>query len=351
MRLTHTSTQWYKRIGTPLTGETMSSIANRCRRLLGRALRLALFVAALCEASAFGESRLLAPWPPPAGALRVVIDTDAGNEIDDQYALALALGSPQRFHIEGIIAANFGESGGVQGIEKSYQEIQRVLEKAGMTGKIQVRRGADPLVYRDQAVHSDGVDFIIQEARSATPESPVWLVMLGAATDAAAALLKDPGIADRLVIFWHGRTQWPVRCWNFNAYNDILAARLLFELKCRLILFDTGEHLLIAPEEGERRFGPLGPLGAYLGEIRHRQAWLMDPKKGIFDLGDIAALADPSIAPWDKVDAPAVTQDLRYDFTKNNGPMIRIYYIEPARTFDLLEQALQRIRDSRAGER
>jgi hypothetical protein len=109
--------------------------------------------------------------------------------------------------------------------------------------------------------------------------------------------------------------------------------------------------LLIAPEEGERRFGSLGPLGAYLGEIRHRQAWLMDPKKGIFDLGDIAALADPSIAPWDKVDAPAVTQDLRCDFTKNNGPIVRIYYIEPARTFDLLEQALKRIQDSRAGER
>jgi purine nucleosidase len=337
-----------QKIGTT-NGENMNWIVNRRTRLLGKALLAGWIVAAFFQDSAFAESqRLLAPWPPPSGSLRVIIDTDAGNEIDDQYALALALGSPQRLHIEGIIAANFGESGGVQGIEKSYQEVQRVLQKAGMTGKIPVKRGADPLIYRDQAVHSDGVDFIIQEARSASPESPVWLVMLGPATDAAAALLKDPGIADRMVVFWHGRTQWPVRCWNFNAYNDILAARLLFKLNCRLVLFDTGEHLLISPDEGERRFGSLGPLGAYLQDIRHRQAWLMDPRKGIFDLGDIAALVDPSIAPWEKDDAPAVTEDLRYDFTKNYGPMVRIYYIEPAPAFQLLEQALKRIQDSMA---
>lgn len=320
----------------------MHWIMNRKKRLA-----LSLIVATVFKISAFAASqRSLAPWPPPAGTLRVIIDTDAGNEMDDQYGLALALGEPQRFHLEGIVAAHFGESGGAQGIEKSYQEIQRVLQKAGMTDKIPVKRGSDPLHYRDQAIHSDGVDFIIQQAKAATPESPVWLVLLGPATDAAAALLKDPSIAERLVVFWHGRTQWPVRCWNFNAYNDILAARLLFELRCRLVLFDTGEHLQMDPEEDARRFGSLGPLGAYLQEIRHRNSYLMSPKKGIFDLGDIAALADPSIAPWEKVDAPAVVQDLSYDFTRNNGPIVRIYYIDPARTFDLLGQALQRIQDS-----
>jgi purine nucleosidase len=311
-----------------------------------------LILTAFFSASAFAApQRPAAPWPPPPGMLRLIIDTDAGNEIDDQYALALALGSPRRFHVEGIVAAHFGESGGAQGIEKSYQEIQRVLEKAGLnksgsSGKIPVFRGSDPLLYRDQAIHSDGVDFIIQEAKSATPESPVWLVLLGPATDAAAALLKDPSIADRLVIFWHGRTQWPARCWNFNAYNDILAARLLFELQSRFILFDTGDHLLIDPEDFAQRFGSLGPLGEYLKEIRQRNSYTRSPKKGIFDLGDIAALADPSIAPWEKVDAPAVGKDLQYDFTTNYGPIIRIYYIDPARTFDLLGQALKRIQDS-----
>jgi purine nucleosidase len=310
------------------------------RNFLGLLLPLVFCAAALAA------PRPVAPWPPPPGPLRLIIDTDTGNEIDDQYAIALALGEPERLHLEGIVAANFGETGGVAGIDKSYQEIQQVLEKAGMSGKVPVKRGADPLIYRDQQVHAEGVDFIIEKARSATPETPLWLVLLGPATDAAAALLKDPTIADRLVVFWHGRTQWPLRCWNFNAYNDILAARLLFELPSRFILFDTGTYLRIDADEGMRRFGSLGPLGAYLQEIRHRKPGYMSPNKGFFDLGDIAALVDPSTVRWEKVDAPAVMQDLQYNFSKTYGPIIRIQWVESEPVFQLFEQALRRIQGS-----
>jgi len=187
------------------------------------------------------------------------------------------------------------------------------------------------------------VDFIIERARSATPESPLWLVLLGPATDAAAALLKEPAIADRLIVFWHGRTQWPVRCWNFNAYNDIRAARLLFELPCRFILFDTGTYLRIHPEESARRFGPLGALGAYLQEIRQRKPHFLAASKGFFDLGDVAAIADPGCVRWERVNAPAVDQDLRYNFSRNYGEIVRIYHVETEAAFDLLEAALRRL--------
>ena len=291
----------------------------------------------------FAAERPVAPWPPPSGQLRLIVDTDAANEIDDQHALALVLGSLDRFRLEGLVAAHFGEAGGAKGIDKSYAELERVLDKAGMSHKYPLLRGADPLHYRDQTVHSEGVDFIVEKARSATPANPLWLVLLGPATDAAAALLKDPSIADRIVIFWHGRTEWPLRCWNFNAYNDILAARLIFELPCRLVLFDTGTYLRMGPEESARRFGSLGPLGAYLQEIRHRKPAFMSPKRGIFDLGDIAALVDPSSVRWERTNAPAVAQDLRYDFSRNNGEIVRIYHVENEPTFAMLEKALRKL--------
>ncbi len=284
-----------------------------------------------------------APWPPPEGPLRLILDTDAANEIDDQYALALALGWPERFRLEGIVAAHYGLRGGARGIENSYREIQTVLQKAGLAGRIAVRRGADPLVYRDRLPPSEGVDFIIEQARSATPERPLWLVLLGPATDAAAALLAAPDIADRLVVFWHGRTQWPLRCWNFNAYNDITAVQLLFELPCRFILFDTGTYLRIHPAEAERRFAHVGSLGAYLVAIRRRRPHYLDPNKGFFDLGDLAALAEPSCARWEKVRAPRVDHDLRYDFTRDYGEIIRIYHVDSGPAFDFLERALYTI--------
>ena len=307
------------------------------RRTLLRAVAL-LFLPTLLAAD-----RPAAPWPPPAGPLRVIIDTDTGNEVDDQYALALALGAPDRLRIEGLIAAHFGDAGGAKGIDKSYAELQRVVEKAGLPGRFPVQRGADPFQYRDRPPSAEGVDFIIERARRATPAEPLWLVLLGPATDAAAALLKAPDIADRLVVFWHGRTQWPVRCWNFNAYNDARAARLLFELPCRFILFDTGTYLRLHPDESARRLAPLGPLGAYLHEIRMRTPQHASPAKGFYDLGDIAALVDPSCVRWERVNAPAVEPDLSYDFSRNYGEIVRIYHIESDPAFRLLEQALARL--------
>jgi len=292
---------------------------------------------------ALAAERPAAPWPPPTGQLRVIIDTDTANEIDDQYALALALGSPERIRLEGIVAAHFGLRGGSEGIQKSYLEAQATLERAGMTGKIPLKRGSDPFVYRDRVPPSEGLDFIIEKAKTATPEAPLWLVLLGPATDAAAALLKEPAIADRLVVFWHGRTQWPVRCWNFNAYNDTKAAQFLFEIPSRFILFDTGTYLRIPMEESGRRFAPLGPLGRYLQEIRSRRPEYMTPAKGFYDLGDVAGLVDPGCVRWERTAAPTVDHDLRYDFTRTHGEIVRIYHVESGRTFDLLEQALGRI--------
>lgn len=288
-------------------------------------------------------ARPTAPWSPPPGPLRVIIDTDAANEIDDQYALALALGFPERLEIEGIVAAHFGDNGGPDGIDASHAEIERVLALAGRTGSIPVLRGSPPFQFRTAPPSSEGVRFIIERARAATPEHPLWLVLLGPATDAVAALLLEPGIADRLVVFWHGRTEWPDRCWNFNALNDPKAARLVFELPARFVLFDTGANLTMDMEEGARRLAPGGRLGAYLHDIRNRRpAWRM-PKKGIFDLGDIAALIDPNSVKWEWTAAPAVGQDLRYDFRRNFGPIVRIHQVDRDRAFDLLDAALGKL--------
>lgn len=306
----------------------------------GRLWALVCLLAGICSGQVV---RPLAPWPALPNRIPVIIDTDAGAEIDDQYALALALGFPERLQIEGLVAAHFGDYGGPVGIERSHDEIQRVLDKAGLADRIQVFRGAEPFTFRDRAPDSEGVRFIIEQARKATPENPLWLVLLGPATDGVAALILAPEIADRLVIFWHGRTQWPVRCWNYNVFNDVKAARLLFEQASRLVLFDSGTHLMISHEETAKRFAPLGDLGAYLHQIRNKQPNFLRADKSMFDLGDIAALFDPSSVRWEQVEAPGVDQDLRYNFGRKNGQIIRIYHVERDRTFDLLESALKRL--------
>ncbi|HZE95988.1 MAG TPA: nucleoside hydrolase [Planctomycetota bacterium] len=284
------------------------------------------------------------PWPPTPGPLRTIIDTDAANEVDDQYALALALGFPERIKLEGLVAAHMAEKQGAAGIRKCTDEILEVLRRSPRTPQLPVHQGNLPLKDGPADAPSDGVRFIIERARAGTPEDPLWLVLLGPVTDAVAGLREAPDIADRLIVFWHGRSEWPRYCRNFNAKNDPLAARLVFDLPSRYILFDTGAQIVIPPDEAKTRLAPLGPLGSYLHEIRSRNAYVAGPKKGIFDLGDIAALVDPSCVRWERTAAPRVREDLSYDFTQSRGDLIRIFDVDPARSVDLLEEALRRLK-------
>ena len=309
-------------------------------------IALALVAASPLLLHAAEKRRPAAPWPPAeTQPIRVIIDADAANEIDDQFALALALGNRDRLNIEGIVAAHFGDAGGPDGIDKSLAEVERVLNLAGLKGQIPVKRGADPLTYVGRPPTSEGVEFIIERAKAGTPEDPLWLILLGPATDGVAALLHDPTIADRLIIFWHGRSEWPDQCLNFNAKNDAKAARLCFSLPSRFVLFDTGTHLTMPIEETAQRIAPLGPLGSYLHEIRSQKRW-SSPTKGIFDLGDIAALVDPSCVKYERVEAPTVTDGMRYDFKKPQGEIVRIHTVDRDRSFQLLEEALVRLRDT-----
>jgi purine nucleosidase len=304
---------------------------------------LAVVAACLCGAAvaaAAQPAERVVPTIPPAGqAIRVVIDTDAACEVDDQHAVALALLSPERLKIEGFVATHFGDSGGPEGIEKSYREILAVLEKAGMTGKYPVKRGSHPFRYSRQPEPSEGVDFLIERAMADAPE-PLWIIALGAPTNVAAAWLKEPRIAERVVVFWHGRTQWPNKAWNFNAYNDLKAVRILFTSKLPLVLFDTGTHLTIPMKESAERIRPHGPLGAYLHEIRFRHPSWQSPTKGMFDLGDIAALVDPSLIKVEEVHAPSVDWDMSYRHNRAHGKMLRVYEIDRDGTIALLEKRL-----------
>ncbi len=296
---------------------------------------------ALTAGSGISKPRLLPELPTPGERIRVIIDTDAGTEIDDVYALALALVAQDRFDIEGIVGAHFGDAGGPDGVEKSLTVIHELLDIAGMTGQFPVKPGAPPFQFSAKPPESEGVDFIIERAMATDERGPLWVIALGPCTDVAAAYLKNPKIAERMVLFWHGRTQWPERCWNFNAYNDLKAVRVVFESKLPLVLFDTGTYLRCPMEESKARIWPHGKIGRYLHDFRLRNEHYQSPRKGFYDLGDVAALIDPSLTYSEVVSAPGVDWDLRYDFRKDHGRILRIFQIDRDRTFELLSQKLK----------
>ena len=188
---------------------------------------------------------------------------------------------------------------------------------------------------------SEGVDFIIEEAMKCSAEDPLWLVGLGAATDLASAILARPEIAERLVLVYHGRTRWPELCYNFNVFGDVRAARILFHCNAPMVLFDTGTYLRAPMEETEKQLRPYGALGAYLHDYRKESPHWSSPRKGFFDLGDIAMLYDPSLGSYDKTPSPTVGWDLRYDFHNTHGEILRCFHVDRDGTFAALYRRVQ----------
>jgi inosine-uridine nucleoside N-ribohydrolase len=300
------------------------------------------------------ETREVPQIPARGEKIRVILDTDAKAEVDDLWALALALLSPERFEIQGIIGATF-ITGGPASPAMSRKAVDTLVKLAGRQGEFPVLEGSQPMAYPYAPSESEGVDFIIRKAMESSPEDPLWVVGLGAATDMASAFLKEPRIADRVRVFWHLRTAWPDKASNFNVFGDIHAARLLFHSPLSFVLFDTGTHLSCPMEESEKKVGSRGPLGRYLHSYRTGseglygtesfQEWLiqgmMKDTKGFFDLGDIAALLDPDIARWEIVDCPDVGHDVTYHFNQARGKILRCYDIDRDSTFELLYQKLE----------
>jgi purine nucleosidase len=165
---------------------------------------------------------------------RVIINTDAKNEADDQYAVVHALLSPS-LDMRGVVAAHFGASRSDRSMAESREEIDRLLDLMDLTGKVVVANGAAEAVVDAQTPRdSRGARLIIEESRLASEQDPLYVAFLGPLTDMASAILLDPEIVRRpVVVIWIGGVGYGgVETYpgiEFNLSNDITAANVVFD--------------------------------------------------------------------------------------------------------------------------
>ena len=175
----------------------------------------------------------------PAGRIDLVIDTDAYNEIDDQFAIAYALCAGEKLNVRALYAAPFLNQKSVSpedGLEKSYQEIRKLLSLAGV--ERQVLRGSRQYLPDEKtAVPSPAAENLAGMAMAYTPERPLYVAAIGAITNVASALLMNPAIAERMVVVWLGGNalEWPHNR-EFNIRQDVAAARVVFASGVPLVM-------------------------------------------------------------------------------------------------------------------
>ena len=170
----------------------------------------------------------------PEGKIDVVLDTDTYNEIDDQFAVAYMLSYGEKLNVKALYAApfyNFHSDSPEDGMERSYQEILRLLGlmKKDELQSIVFRGSSKYLENETTPVKSPAAENLCELAMSYSSEKPLYVVAIGAITNVASAILMKPEIIDRIVVVWLGghALHWPDTR-EFNMFQDIAAARVVF---------------------------------------------------------------------------------------------------------------------------
>jgi purine nucleosidase len=254
----------------------------------------------------------------PARA-NVVIDTDAFNEVDDQFALVYAILAQEKLKIEAIYAAPFLNKRAKnveEGMEKSYLEIQKILGL--MKSDFPLYKGSTAFMKdKKTPVKSAAAEDLVQRALKA--KEPLYVLALGAPTNVASALVMNPAIKDKIVLIWlGGKGLHENTAREFNLLQDMHASQILFDSGVPMIQIPTEpvtSHLVTTVAELQANIGGANKISDYLIDIVRGYspdhfAW----SKVIWDISVIAALVEPDALMYEYRSTPILTDQMTYSF-------------------------------------
>ncbi len=224
------------------------------------------------------EIRRIANLEVPKGKIDAVLDTDAFNEVDDQFAIAYLLRSKDKIRTVAIYAAPFFNglsTGPADGMEKSYKEIFHILDLAGE--KVDAYRGSDRFLSDEETpVVSPAAEDLAKRAEEYSPERPLYVLTIGAITNIASAILLNPKVAENTVVVWlGGNAEHFTHMKEFNMIQDVAAARVVMNSGVpfvRLPCMGVVSSFTISKPELEYWFIGKNPLADYLAKNAIRSA-------------------------------------------------------------------------------
>ena len=279
---------------------------------------------------------------PAAGKIRILLDSDANNELDDQHAIAYMLLNGGIFEVEGL-TVNRTSGGG--DIDEQAREAERIVKLCTLFPELEVHKGASGAFEEIQdhidAHEFDGVDAVRHIiARANIPsDRKLVLVPVGKLTNIALALKKDPGIAERVRIVWLG-SNYP-EPGEYNQINDEPALNYILDsdVDFEIALVRYGEPsgtdaVKVTPEEIRRNMPGRGPavetpvtgrhggtftnFGDYSVDLfDHIELYGDPPSRALFDMAAVAIVKNPAWASPRSIPAPML-QDGKWTERQDN---------------------------------
>lgn len=246
----------------------------------------------------------------------IILDTDTYNEVDDQFCLAYCMRSPDRVRLLSVNAAPFLNSRSTSpadGMEKSYQEIFKVMKLVDPDAKIPVYRGSDRFLENKQTpVESPAADNIIRTVTESW--EPVLIVAIGAITNVASALIKRPELAKETAVIWLGGCALHAQsATEFNMMQDIAAAQIVFDSGIPLVQIPCEgvctEMVTTVPELDHYLTGKNALCDYLVDNVRVECENIYAGSRIIWDITAAATLICPKGCQMVEIPRPVITED------------------------------------------
>ena len=278
----------------------------RANSFLTRLLLSILILPAVLGYAAFAQTAL-----PPAKT-KIIVDTDIGDDIDDAFALALALRSPE-IEILGITTA-WGDTALRARLTQRFLKENGVPEipiAVGIPTKSdanfsQARWAQDGAPFEKGI---DAVDFLLDQARKHPSE--ITLVAIGPLTNVGAAIDRDSAAFKKFkrVVLMGGSIKRGYGDLGYapdhgpqpeyNIYSDVAAAQKLFASGVPIFMMPLDStQLLLDENKRTLLFATGSPLTNALGALYFQ--WVRanrTPTATLFDVMAMAYVVDPNLCP------------------------------------------------------
>ncbi len=276
----------------------------------------------------------------------VILDTDTYNECDDQFALAYMIKNQEIFNIEAITVAPYSHKDRnetvISGQEKSYNEILKICNWLNFDTTNKVFKGAEDYFTNGYDETNDAVNKIIELAQK---NDKTYIMAIGAITNVALAIKKEPKIINKIEVVWlGGHSLLQNNNLEFNFRQDVNAVKIIFDSKVRLTIIpckNVASNLRTSIYELNYYLKDKSELCNYLIDRFYNDGYHeIQERRVLWDISVIAYMINKKWFTSEDISCPNIKKDTSYELTTNNHKIKMVNYIDVKEVYNDLFKKL-----------
>ena len=271
--------------------------------------------------------------------VNVILDTDTYNECDDQFALVYMIKNQEIFNIEAITVAPYSHKEKnetvINGREKSYNEILKICNWLDFNTTKKVFKGAENYICNGYEEYNDAVNKIIKVALR---NNKTYIMAIGAITNVALAIKKEPKIIDKIEVIWlGGHSLLQNNNLEFNFRQDVDAVKIVFESKVKLTIIpckNVASNLRTSVYELNHYLKDKSELCNYLIDRFYNDGYHgIQERRVIWDISVVAYMINKDWFTSEDISCPNIKEDTSYEITTDNHKITMVNYIDVNKVF------------------